>query len=176
MYCIHHRGVFCAFINTFEVIMFMLAALCSRLIQLFTQRQRFQTDDLLIHLHDRLLSPSWQIMWHSHSWLSRGLKRTRLKCECHCCHFPGETKTDWARTHDQPFSGWTPSLRAKLLGLGSDDSKRHDRWITVQGTAGRCVSQARWDPRSIQSRADWSWLALLAVPLDTMRWPLRLNG
>lgn len=58
-------------------------------------------------------------------------------------------------------SGWKASPCTKLLMLRADDSMWHDRWITVQETAGHCAPQVCRDPKSLRSRDDWSWLSIL---------------
>lgn len=68
-------------------------------------------------------------------------------------------------TYGQPTKGqWLKSLFlcTKPLRLGPGDRRWHGRWITVRGggAAGCWAPRARWDLRSLQCGADWTWLAV----------------
>lgn len=85
-----------------------------------------------------------------------------MHCGCHNAATFQATPADWQghMTNPQRASGWKPFLYTKLLRLGPGDPMWHDRWITVQGTAGCCALQACWDLKSLQFRADSTWLAI----------------
>lgn len=95
--------------------------------------------------------------------MSWGVRRAWcVQCRCHSVATFQAAPANWQghMTDPQRSSGWKPFLCTKLLSLGADDSMWHDRWITVQGTAGCCAPQACWDLKSLEVRADWTSLAI----------------
>ena len=95
--------------------------------------------------------------------MSWGVRRAWcVQCRCHSVATFQAAPANWQghMTDPQRSSGWKPFLCTKLLSLGADDSMWHDRWITVQGTAGCCAPQACWDLKSLEVRADWTSLAV----------------
>lgn len=83
--------------------------------------------------------------------------------QCSCCSAATfqATEANWQGHLTDPDTAcsWKrfPTPCTKLLRQGPDDSMWHDRWITVQGTAGCCASQACWD---VKSPPGQSWLNL----------------